>query len=345
LPSDRIKLLIASPLEEEQVARIRACAPDRVEVLFEPALLPRPRYVADHHGIKPTLDEAGQARWAALRAQAEVAFDFDWQDPARLPETAPHLRWVQGTSAGIGEFLERTGLARSRIRFTTAAGVHAGPLAEFALLGLLYFVREVPMLRRRQAERHWERFTSRSLDGMRALVVGLGGVGRGVVAALPPFGVEVWGNSRTVPAEPVPGLARFVPSAELHEALAAVDALVLACPLTKATRGMIGRAEIARLKPGAILVNIARGQVVEEPALIEALQAGRLGGAALDVFATEPLPRESPLWGMENVLVAPHSESTVARENQRITDLFLDNLGRYLEGRPLRNLFEAGRGY
>lgn len=345
MPPDRIKLLIASPLEEEHVARIRAFAPDRVEVLFEPALLPTPRYVADHNGLKPALDAAGLARWAALRGQAEIAFDFDWQDPARLPETAPRLRWVQGTSAGIGEFLQRTGLARSGIRFTTAAGVHAGPLAEFALLGLLYFVREVPMLRRRQAERHWERYTSRSLDGMRVLVVGLGGVGRAVVAALPPFGVEVWGNSRTQPAAPLPGLARFVPTAALGQALGEVDALVLACPLTDATRGMIGRAEIARLKPGAILVNIARGQVVDEPALIEALASGRLGGAALDVFATEPLPRESPLWGMENVLVAPHSASTVAAENRRITDLFLDNLGRYLEGRPLRNLFEPGRGY
>jgi phosphoglycerate dehydrogenase-like enzyme len=345
VPPDRIKLLIATWLEEEQVARIRAFAPDRVEVLHEPALLPRPRYIADHHGIKPALDAAGRARWAALRAEAEIAFDFDWAEPQRLPESAPKLRWVQGTSAGIGEFLERTGLARSSIRFTTAAGVHARPLAEFALLGLLYFVREVPMLRRRLAERLWERFTSRSLDGMRVLVVGLGGVGRAVAAALPPFGIEVWGNSRTTPAQPVPGLTRFVPTAELRDALGRIDALVLACPLTKETEGMIGRAEIDRLRPGAILVNIARGQVIDEPALIEALAAGRLGGAALDVFATEPLPRESPLWGMENVLVAPHSASTVAQENQRIVDLFLDNLGRYLEGRPLRNLFEPSRGY
>src|SRR5262249_41097152 len=161
----------------------------------------------------------------------------------------------------------------------------------------------------------------------------------------PPFGIEVWGSSRTPPAEPVPGLARFVPGDALAEALSEIDALVLACPLTKETQGMIGRAEIARLKPGAILVNIARGQVLAEPALIEALAAGRLGGAALDVCATEPLPRESPLWGMENVLVAPHSASTVARENERIVDLFLDNLGRYLEGRPLRNVFEPARGY
>src|SRR5262249_32142464 len=153
------RVLIATPLEAEQVERIRAFAPGRIEVLFEPELLPVPRYVADHHGVKRDLDEAGLRRWRELLHQADVAFDFDWLDPAGLPDNAPALRWVQATSAGIGEFLQRTGLARSRIRFTTAAGVHAKPLAEFALLGLLYFVRGVPDLLQWKAKRRWQRFT------------------------------------------------------------------------------------------------------------------------------------------------------------------------------------------
>lgn len=340
-----LKILIATSLEPEQVARIEATAPDRLEVLFAPELLPQPRYVADHHGIKRDLDETGRRRWQELLHQADIAFDFDWSDPARLPETAPSLRWVQGTSAGIGEFLRRTGLDRSRIRFTTAAGVHAGPLAEFVLLGLLYFVREVPFLLRQKAERRWERFTSRSLDGRRVLVVGLGSVGRAVVTTCAQFGMEVWGLGRTAPRSPIAGLSKLIPREELRGAMGEIDALVLACPLTDLTRNLIGRQEINSLRPGAIIVNVARGAVIDEEAMIEALSEGRLGGAALDVAAVEPLPPASPLWRLENVLISPHSASTVAAENRRIVDLFLDNLGRYLDGRPLVNLFEADRGY
>jgi phosphoglycerate dehydrogenase-like enzyme len=340
-----VRVLIATPLEVEQVDRIRAFAPDRLEVLFAPDLLPSPRYAADHHGIKKQLDEEGLRRWRELLHQADVAFDFDWLDPARLPQAAPGLRWVQATSAGIGEFLRAKGLIGSHIRFTTAAGVHAKPLAEFVLLGLLYFVRAVPLLLQRKAERRWERFTSRSLEGMRMLIVGLGSVGRAVAAACTPFGIEVWGMGRTTPKVMPEGLHRCIEPRGLRAALAEVDALVLACPLTRQTRNLIGREEIALMRQGALLINIARGQVVDEPAMIAALTDGRLGGAALDVAAVEPLPVESPLWSLGNVLISPHSASTVAAENSRIVDIFLDNLGRFLDGRPLRNLFDAERGY
>jgi len=340
-----LKILIATPLEPEQVMRIRAAAPGRLEILFAPELLPQPRYVADHHGIKRDLDEAGRRRWQELLRQADIAFDFDWSDPARLTESAPSLRWVQATSAGIGEFLRARGLDRSSILFTTAAGVHAGPLSEFVLLGLLYFVREVPFLLRQKAERRWERFTSRSLDGMRVLVVGLGSVGRAVVTTCARFGMEVWGLNRTAPRIPIEGLVRVVSADGLRHALAEIDALVLACPLTDLTRNLIGRQEIDAMRPGAIIVNVARGKVIDEEAMIEALADGRLGGAALDVAAVEPLPKESPLWRLDNVLISPHSASTVAAENRRIVDLFLDNLARFLDGRPLINLYEADRGY
>jgi phosphoglycerate dehydrogenase-like enzyme len=340
-----VRVLIATPLEADQVERIRAFAPGRVEVLFEPELLPVPRYIADHHGVKRQLDEAGRSRWRELLRQADVAFDFDWSDPACLPQTAPALRWVQGTSAGIGEFLQSTGLAGSRIRFTTASGVHAKPLAEFVMLGLLYFVREVPALVQRKIERRWRRFTSGSLDGMRLLIVGLGSVGRAVAGACAPFGIEVWGMGRTAPKGAIDGLHRYVEPDNLHQALGEVDALVLACPLTDLTRNLIGRQEIAMMRHGAIIINIARGAVVDEPAMIEALADGRLGGAALDVAAVEPLPEDSPLWSLANVLVSPHSASTVAAENGRIVDIFLDNLGRFIAGRLLVNLYDADRGY
>jgi phosphoglycerate dehydrogenase-like enzyme len=261
-----VRVLIATPLEADQVERIKAFAPGRVDVLFEPELLPVPRYIADHHGVKRQLDEAGRSHWRELLRQADISFDFDWSDPARLPQTAPALRWVQGTSAGIGEFLQSTGLAGSHIRFTTASGVHAKPLAEFVMLGLLYFVREVPALLQRKIERRWQRFTSGSLDGMRLLIVGLGSVGRAVAGACAPFGIEVWGMGRTAPKGAIDGLQRYVEPDNLHQALGEVDALVLACPLTDLTRNLIGRQEIAMMRHGAIIINVARGAVVDDHA-------------------------------------------------------------------------------
>jgi phosphoglycerate dehydrogenase-like enzyme len=301
--------------------------------------------VADHHGIPRNLSNEARQRWEELLRQADVAFDFDWSDPARLPERAPRLRWIQATSAGIGEVLMETGLLRSRIQFTTASGVHAKPLAEFVLLGLLYFIREVPALMQRKSERRWQRFTSRSLEGTRILLVGLGSVGRALAKACAYLGVEVWGMARTDANHRASGVSRSVARPDLRQALGEVDGLVLACPLTDSTRGLIGPDDIAAMRPGAIIVNVARGPVIDEPAMIAALANGRLGGAVLDVAAVEPLPPDSPLWALDNVIISPHSASTVTAENGRIVDIFLDNLGRFLDGRPLINLFDGERGY
>ena len=179
----KLNILIGSPLEEAQVARIGAAAPDRVNVLYEPDLLPTVRYQADHHGIRRRLNEADRARWQGLLAEANIMFDFDWMAPEKLPITAPRLRSVQATSAGIGEFFQRFDLLRTSILFTTASGVHAKPLAEFTLLGLLYFSRNVPRLLREQAAHKWERYANSDLPGRRVMVVGLGGVGKAVAQA------------------------------------------------------------------------------------------------------------------------------------------------------------------
>ena len=304
-----------------------------------------PRYVADHDGRQGALSSAQRACWLALLRQADILFGFDWLAPAELPERAPRLRWIQGTSAGIGELLHRTGLIDADILFTTAAGVHGSALAEFVVLGLLYFSRDVPRLQRMQAARQWQRFTNRELAGTRGLVIGLGAVGQAIARQLAALDLEVWGMRRSAAGPRPEGVARLLAPAELASALGQVDALVLACPLTEQTRHLIGAAELAGLRPGAILVNVARGQVVDEPALIESLRAGRLAGAALDVFETEPLPSDSPLWSLPNVLVSPHSASTVMAENRRIVDLFLANLERYLDGRPLLDRFDPARGY
>ena len=344
MSAEQVGVLIASPLEPEQAHRIAAADP-RVRLLYEPGLLPVPRYPSDHGGIARDLGPGELAAWARLRAQADVSFDFDWQRPEQMAANCPRLRWVQGTSAGIGGLLERTGLISAPITFTTASGVHGAPLAEFALLGLLYFTKDVPWLAEQQAKHQWERHAGGLLRGSRVLLVGLGGVGREVARLLAAAGVEVWGAGRPGRSRDVPGVSRHTDDEHLAELLPEADALVLACPLTSRTQGLIGARELALLRPGAVLVNLSRGQVVDEGALAAALAAGHLGGACLDVFATEPLPASSPLWDLPNVLVSPHSASTVPDENRLLTDLFIDNLGRWLAAEPLRNVFDVRAGY
>jgi len=341
-----ITILIASPLNPGQVARISDHDPARIRVVWEPALLPSARYPADHIGVPPDLNEAELERWRALLAQADVLFDFDWLEPAKLPERAPKLRWVQATSAGIGEFLARTGLDRTDIAFTTASGVHAVPLAEFVALSLLYFAKDVPMLRARQARRHWERRQDRELAGTRILVVGLGKIGQEIARICSALGVEVWAVRRSgANGPPAPGVPRLLGPSDLQSALPHVEALVLACPLTNQTRYLIGARELDLLPRAAVVVNVGRGNLIVESALVAALEGGHLGGAALDVFEAEPLRRDSPLWSMPNVLISPHSASTVAAENERIVGIFLANVDRFLGGARLINLFDRERGY
>ncbi|XVU27763.1 D-2-hydroxyacid dehydrogenase [Actinoplanes sp. CA-054009] len=350
MPQPPLTVTIASYLEPDLVARIADADPG-LTVLYEPELLPVPRYRCDHGGRRPELTAEQSERWAAMLARADIAFDFDWERPAELALRAPKLRWVQATSAGIGGFVQRTGLDGSGIEFTTAGGIHAVPLAEFAVTGALHFIKGVPELRRRQRDRVWERYTTAQLAGRTVTVVGLGGMGRQVTRTFAALGTHVIGIARPGAAKGGAPVVKGWPemevrtTAELDDVLPRTDVLVLCCPLTPETEGLIGRRQLALLPGGAVLVNIARGPVVDEEALIAALESGRLAGAALDVFTAEPLPPSSPLWGMDSALVSPHSASTVATENAALTDLFIDNLSRFRAGEPLRNRYHRDRGY
>jgi glyoxylate/hydroxypyruvate reductase len=341
-----INVLVCSFLEKEQVARI--AAHPGIKLVCRPDLLPQPRYPCDHHGPAPALTAAERAEWATLLRQADVCFDFDWEEPAEMPARAPRVRWLQATSSGIGQFMGRTGLAGWDAVVTTAAGIHAQPLSEWALTGILYFVKDVPDLQARQADHRWERMAMGSLAGRRALVVGLGHVGRAVAAALGALGVEVWGVRReasTRGAAPAAGVTRTGTAADLAELLQPCDIMVLTCPLTPETFRLIGAAELAALGPDGILVNISRGAVVDEPALIDALRQRTIRGAVLDVAESEPLAADSPLWDLGNVLISPHSASTLGGENTVLVDLFLRNLAIFQEGKPLINRYDPVRGY
>ncbi len=341
-------VLITSYLEPELVEKIRAGWAG--EVLYHPDLLPRPRYVADHGGDKPDLGPAGEERWRALLARAEICFDFDWWQPGRLLENAPRLRWVQATSAGIGGFVQRYGLDRGKVVFTTAAGTHAVPLTEFALTGALYLIRGVPDLLQRQRRHHWERYTAASLAGRRVTVVGLGAIGRTAAATFAQLGTAVTGVGRPGGSRPSIAGVTVTDTDQLDAVLPATDVLILTTPLTPATTGLLDRRRLGLLPDGAVIVNISRGQVIDQDALTDILAGGlpgggRLGGVALDVTDPEPLPADSPLWDRADVLISPHSASTTATENHTLTELFVDNLGRWRTGQPLRNRYQPELGY
>jgi glyoxylate/hydroxypyruvate reductase len=334
-----VTVTIASYLEPEHVQRIAALDP-RIDVRYAPDLLAPPRFAADHTGrpdFRRTPD--GERRFLEHLAAADVLYDVDRSLAARLPELAPKLRWIQFTSSGVGPFVLKHGLNRPGLTLTNAAGIHAVPLAEHVLLSLLYFWKDVPARLRDQRAHVWERYAGRELRGATVLVVGLGAVGQEVARTCRANGLRAVGMRRTPVDDPASLHADAVVSPDrLLDVLPTVDAVVLIAPHTPETEGMIDARALAAMKPGAVLINIARGALVDEGALVAALRSGHLGGAALDVAAVEPLPADSPLWDLPNVLVTAHSASTVDKENERLTDLFCDNLRRFLDGAPLRNV-------
>lgn len=336
-------IVVTSFLAPELVERIRSTWDG--DVLYDAELVPTPRYAADHDGVPPELDADRRARWRDMLSRADICFDFDWWRPGELLANAPKLRWVQATSAGIGGFVRRHGLDTGDVVFTTAAGTHAVPLAEFAVTGVLYLVKGVPELLDRQRRHHWERHTSRSLHGRRVTVVGMGSIGTHVATTFAALGTHVTGVARPGGHRPeLPG-GTVTDTGSLDAVLPATDVLVLATPLTDDTHHLIDRRRLDLLPDGAIVVNIARGPVIDQAALVAVLATDRLGGAVLDVTDPEPLPTDSPLWDRRDVLLSPHSAATLATENEMIVDLFTDNLDRWRDGRPLRNRYRAELGY
>jgi phosphoglycerate dehydrogenase-like enzyme len=341
----RVPVLIATWLDSRHAERIAAAEPDRIELIYEPELLPTTRYEADHHGPPRQLTEEQRLRWQQHLGRAEVAFEFDWERPEQLLKRAPRLRWVQATSSGIGPLVEHLGLAGSPLIITNAAGIHAQPLAEFVLLTALYFAKEMPRVNTWKAECHWERFCGQEVFGSRMTLIGLGRVGSRIAELSSALGMAVTGHRRTTGGQAPAGVRKVVDSAGLDAALPETDILVIAAPDTPETTNLIDRRRLSLLPAHAVVVNVGRGSLIDEQAMIEMLQSGRLRGAGLDVFAKEPLPADNPLWAMPNVIVSPHSASTVTQENERLVDLFIENLHRYLDRRPLVNVFDHARRY
>ena len=339
-------VFITSPLEPEHVARMRTVAGAHAKIIHDPDLLPPIRYQGDHNGPDDFALTSRQAeRWRAHLASATILWDF----PSDGLSQAPNVRWVQTTSSGVGQKVARLGLADSDLIVTTARGVHADALAEFVFLVLLAHTKDITRLQRDQSARHWERYCGGELPGKTIAIIGAGQVGARVGAIARAFGMRILAVvNRPAPERGAELSAdQILGPDNLHAALAIADYVVLATPHTPSTERMIDAKAIAAMQRGAVLINIARGQVIDEAALIAALRSGQIGAAALDVAEIEPLPASSPLWDMPNVLISPHSASTAPSENAKITDIFCHNLACFLDGRlgDMRNVLDKQRMY
>ena len=350
-PALPVVIFIASPLPPEFVAEIRAVDPHGVEVIYEPDLYPPIRYIADHTGLPFTRTPEQQRRWREHLGRAEVLWDFPPNDPDGTGGLAyaPRARWLQAMSTGIGQRVKALGLLDSDIVITTARGIHSGPIAEFAFFALLIHVRGLRYLEAEQRAHRWNAYCADELDGKTLAIIGAGSTARRLAALGRAFGMRMFATAREFAPERAAelGVDRFFPRAGLHEMLREADALVIAVPDTPETVHMIDAAALAALKPGAVVVNAGRGRVIDEAALIAALRSGQVGFAALDVTEVQPLPPESPLWDMPNVLICPHSGSAMPTENSRLTALFCHNLRCYLDGRitEMRNILDKRRLY
>lgn len=340
------RVVITTYLEPALVDRLGREFAD-VEFVYPLRLLPLPRYPGDHSLPRAVAPEA-RDQWERLLREAEILFDFGPAEFHQQLGALPRLRWIQATSAGVGQFVRRIGLDREGGPvITTARGVHGPALAEFVAMSVIAFNRDLLGTLRNQAARCWVRGAGRLVRGQTAVIFGLGSIGREVARLLTTLGARTVGVVRTLDdRDPAAlGVDELHAASALDELLARADVLVLSCPHTEETNNLIDERRIALMRPTALLVNVARGQVVDEPALIRALAERRLGGAALDVAATEPLPADSPLWTLPNVIISPHSASTVVGENEALTELFAANLRAYLGGGELANVLPVGRLY
>jgi phosphoglycerate dehydrogenase-like enzyme len=298
---------------------------------------------------------------AALAGYPDVEVLYGFDVPPRLLELAPRLRWLQLHTAGADHLRDHP-VFKSDIAITTVSGIHATPIAEYALASILAYRWQVPQWTRCQRDGEWpagrwDLFARPELRGSTLGILGYGSIGREVARLGHAFGMRVLALRRSAGSadrgyavvgtgDPEGRLPeRFCPPEALHEMLAECDYVVVTLPLTAATHHWIGEAEFRAMKPTAYLVNVARGAIVDEGALVRALNEGWIAGAGLDVFEQEPLPPDNPLWGLDKALLSPHVSGFTPHYDARAAALFAQNLARYLADQPLLNLVDKEQGY
>ncbi len=319
------------------------------------------RGVSDRlHVVQETCHDVGEVA-AALSRGSTTEILYTYHVPAGVLELAPELRWLQLHSAGADHVLDHP-VMESDVAVTTTSGIHATPIAEYVMASMLAYRWRVSHWTHCQREGEWpsgrwQLYARPELRGRTLGILGYGSIGREVGRLGHTFRMRVLALSRSGrhaesgysvpdtgdPRGEIP--ERFYRPDQLHEMLAECDYVVVSLPLTPATRHFVGEDELRAMKPSAYLVNIARGEIVDEAALVRALREGWIAGAGLDVFEEEPLPADSPLWDLDNALISPHVAGFTPRYDERAADLFAENLDRYLAGEPLLNRVNKERGY
>ena len=282
-------------------------------------------------------------RQALDGAEVLLGWTFDAENLRAAWDSTGALRWIHWSGAGVDALLFPE-LVASDVVLTNTRGVYDRAMAEYVLGLVIAFAKRLPETMRAQAERRWEHKLSERIDGKRALIVGVGSIGREIARLLRAAGMSVAGvgrSARTGDAD----FGTIHAYDDLNAALGDADYVVAILPLTDATREAFGAAQFAAMKPAARFINLGRGPSVDEAALNAALEAGEIAGAGLDVFVTEPLPGDSPLWARPDVIVSPHMSGDYTGWDADVAALFIDNFRRYRAGEPLRNLIDKERGF
>lgn len=277
---------------------------------------------------------------------ADVEIGLGTNNGARVAaflDKATRVRWYHSLGAGVENLVGLPAFRERGIVLTNNSGAMDIPIGEHVIAMLLAAAKRFYLYRDQQRQGIWKEHGQRELHGSTLVVFGLGSIGAEAARLAAALGMRVIGVRRS--STPVPGVERIVPPDQLADAVAEADYLAVCAPLTRATRGAVSREVIARMKPTAWIVNIARGAIVDEAALVDALKAGLIGGAALDALTVEPLPRESPLWSLENVIITPHSSNSSPNVRQRTLALVKENVGRFDRGEPLLNVVNLEAGY
>ena len=335
-----LDVLITIPLAESSLSRLKEISP-RLRIVNYPA--------------RKTEDIPDDV-WA----RCEVLYT---ERVLPTPSQTPRLRWIQFHAAGIDAFADSPFLKNHEITVTTLSGASASQMGEYAVMMLLALGHRVPELVAAQAKAEWprdkyDRFSPRELRGSTVGLVGYGSIGRQIARLLQPFGAQILAAKRDVMHPEDPGYTeeglgdpggdyfqRLYPIQALKSMLQECDFVVVCVPHSPETSGLLGAEELGAMKPGAFLVDVSRGGVIDQAALIQALQERKIGGAAMDVFAEEPLPAASPLWKLPNVLITPHIAGSSPHYNERAVEMFAENLQRFLAGLPVFNRYDRQRGY
>jgi len=329
---ESVNLLVTTALDEAILQQIAAVS-SRIKLTSVSELIK-----AEKKG-----DAAAEKQMDALLAVAEIIYGFSL--PENVIARAPKLKWFQTVSAGVDRFLDDK-FRQSSVIMTSVSGIHSVPIGEFVLGMMLMLAKQAPLAFQQKRQQQWQPFAPMILRSKTVGIVGLGNIGREVARLAKAFGMRVVATRRSArQSQRARYVDRLFSPDQLLELLSQSDFVVLTLPLTKETHSIIGEAELRSMKPTAYLINVARGQVVDEEALIHALEESRIAGAGLDVFTKEPLPADSRLWGLPNVIISPHVAGLMEDYGVQATAVFCENLRRYLAGKRLINVVNKERGY